>query len=101
MREKLANDNLQNMDNLSSEQLKLIDMWCEFRAKRDYTKDQRHFSYKKWHKGGRGWNKVRQGGTGQTLILCWYHHQFKPNSKEWRPSIIIKSLLNELSKGTI
>ena len=86
---------------LSHEQLRQIDNWVEFRAKRDYSKQQRDFSYQKWHLGGRGWNKICQGGVGQMLVLCWYHHQFKPNSSEWRPKIIIDALLNELSKGEI
>ncbi|WP_109745156.1 hypothetical protein [Arcicella aurantiaca] len=86
---------------LSPEQKKQIDTWVEFRAKRDFTKEQRDFSYQKWYKGGRGWNKICQGGVGQMLILCWYHHQFKPNSNEWRPSIMINCLLNKLSNGKI
>lgn len=86
---------------LTPEQVKQINYWVEFRAKRDYTKSQREYSYSKWYLGGKGWGVICQGGVGQLLVLCWYHHQFKPNSGEWRPKIIINNLLNELKKGNI
>ncbi len=64
----------------------------------NFTKDQYWTSYQNWWRGGRGWHPLQQGGTGQMKALMWYQHRHKPNSKEWRPKIIIEALLAESSK---
>ena len=63
-----------------------------------FTKEQYWESYRNWYKGGRGWWPLHQGGTGQMLALMWYQHTHRPESKEWRPSIIIKALRAEVEK---
>ena len=83
---------------LTNEQVRKIDLWVEVTAKRDFTKEQRDFSYQKWAKGGKGWFLARQGGVGVMLMLCWYHHIYKLGSAEWRPKIIINALITELEK---
>ena len=59
---------------------------------------QQHYepSYRYWAKGGHQWNRTfATGGTYTMKALMWYHHQHKPNSKEWRPSIIMSALCRE------
>jgi hypothetical protein len=56
-------------------------------------------SYPQWARGGRGWWPLHQGGTGIMLALMWYHHRHKPGSREWRPAVIIKALLEETKHG--
>lgn len=82
---------------LTEIQIKLIESWLVIQAKVDYTRSQREHSYRRWAKGGKGWNPIRQGGSGIMLVLCWYHHYYKVNSAEWRPKIIINQLLIELT----
>ena len=62
-------------------------------AYRGITRDQYWQSYPSWIRGGNAWNTIEQGGTGIMAALCWYHHIHKPGSREWRPSIIIRALL--------
>lgn len=64
----------------------------------DITREKRSESYQSWARGGRAWNVMGQGGTGQLAALCWYHHIHKPGSREWRPSIIIRALLDVARK---
>lgn len=88
---------------LSKEDVKLIDIFCDnpnlyFTSNQDY-KDKYFYSYPYWSRGSqRCWDEVQQGGTGIMTILIWYHHYFKPGSKEYRVKIIIKNLLNYLRK---
>ncbi|GAB3753916.1 hypothetical protein [Spirosoma pomorum] len=86
------------MIKLTPEQKKQLSDWVDNRAKRNYTRAQWDESYQQWHRGGRGWKTCGEGGTGIMIILCWYHHQFKPGSKEWRPKIILTALLKEIQK---
>lgn len=58
-----------------------------------FTREQYWESYRSWPKGGSGWNKMHQGGTGIMNALMWYQHVHKPGSKEWRPSIIIAAVV--------
>ncbi|WP_461141257.1 hypothetical protein [Spirosoma pomorum] len=39
---------------LTPEQRKQLSYWVDFRAKRDYTRQQRDHSYQQWYKGGGG-----------------------------------------------
>lgn len=58
------------------------------------TSEQYWSSYEQWARGGRrAWNALRQGGTGQMAALCWYQHIYRPGSREWRPSIIIRAFV--------
>lgn len=84
---------------LDKEQIRKIDLWVEVSANRNFSREQRDFSYQKWAKGGKGWNVARQGGVGVMLMLCWYHHEYKPKSAEWRPKVIIGALVAELSQA--
>lgn len=65
-----------------------------YTANHPITEQQISDSYQSWAKGGRGWRAMQQGGTGIMASLCWYQHVHKPGSKEWRPSIIIRALLD-------
>lgn len=56
-----------------------------------------HRAYTNIVKGGRGWNCLQQGMTGILRVVVWYQNIFKANSKEWRPSIIIKAVLEHLN----
>ncbi|MHA1285840.1 MAG: hypothetical protein ACTSPB_00425 [Candidatus Thorarchaeota archaeon] len=69
-----------------------------FLSKFTFTKKQYWYSYPQWGKGGKGWIGLGQGGTGIMKILCWYHHIYKIGSKEWRPKIIIKAVVEEAMK---
>ncbi len=84
---------------LTTEQISKIEEWVEVSTHQSFSKEQRFFSYQKWAKGGRGWNVAQQGGKGVMLMLCWYHHVFKPKSAEWRPKVIISALVAELSQA--
>jgi hypothetical protein len=57
------------------------------------TKLEWQYSYQRWIKGGSGWDRLQEGGTGIMRVLCWYHHVHKPGSAEWRPKIILAALL--------
>lgn len=57
------------------------------------TREQYSESYQSWNRGGDAWNRLEQGGTGIMAALCWYQHIHKPGSKEWRPSIIIRAVV--------
>jgi hypothetical protein len=57
------------------------------------TREQYQESYQCWWRGGRAWHALQQGGTGQMAALCWYQHIHRPESREWRPSVIIRALL--------
>lgn len=82
--------------NLTNIQRKRIDEFIfTDLAKKDWTREQRDYSYGKW-KGRRTWGITHQGGTGILLMLCWYHHIYKKNSNEWRPAIIIAALCSYL-----
>lgn len=58
-----------------------------------FSRDQYWSSYPQWAKGGHAWNAMEQGGTGIMHALMWYHHVHKPGSREWRPSIIIRAVV--------
>jgi len=95
-----------NILTLTKEQRKLIDDFIFKEHPYTFTKEQYWYSYQQWGKGSeRIWNVMQQGGTGIMYILCWYHHIHSPKSKEYRPSIIIKQLINYLetrnNNGTI
>jgi len=82
---------------ITTEQRKKIDDFLfNDVAKKQWTKEQQEYSYEQMWRGGKAWNTLNQGGTGILLALAWYHHIYKPNSREWRPSIIIKSLCSYL-----
>jgi hypothetical protein len=53
-------------------------------------------SYPSWARGGNGWQRrlTHFGGTDIWKALGWYQHIHRPGSKEWRPAIIIKALLD-------
>lgn len=58
-----------------------------------FTKTNYEFSYQFWARGGRGWNRTfATGGTYTMKALMWYHHQFRPESHEWRPPVIMNAL---------
>lgn len=63
-----------------------------------FTKEEYWSSYPSWSTGGRGWQKLHQGGTGIMKALMWYQHRHKPGSKEWRPKIIIEALITALQE---
>ncbi len=55
-----------------------------------FTRKQWEYSYHKWAPGGHAWNRTfASGGTDTMFALMWYHHVYKPGSKEWRPKIIM------------
>lgn len=58
------------------------------------TREQYWESYQSWARGGHGWRALHSGGTTTMGALCWYQHIHRPGSKEWRPSIIIRALLD-------
>jgi len=61
-----------------------------------FTRSHYDFSYSRWYMGGRGWDRTFcSGGTDTMNALMWYHHIYKPGSKEWRPKIIMNALCNE------
>ncbi len=62
-----------------------------------FTNTQWQHSYQRWYLGGRAWNCLQMGGTQQMRVLMWYHHVHRPNSKEWRPTIIIRALMEVLA----
>jgi hypothetical protein len=66
-----------------------------------FTRDEYWASYQNWWRGGRGWDCLQLGGTGQMRILMWYQHRYKPNSREWRPKIIIEALLKSATKTSL
>jgi hypothetical protein len=53
-------------------------------------------AYDGWARGGRGYGSLHQGGTGIMYLRQWYMFKYKPGSKEWRPSIIIKAVVAHL-----
>ena len=65
-----------------------------------YTAEQRDTSYQQWNKGANKWGIAQQGGTGIMKMLQWYHHRYKPGSKEWRPTIIIKAVIESYGDNT-
>jgi len=84
---------------LTKEQVEKIDGYVTSLrlAQFQYTAEQRDWSYQQWNKGGSGWDCLQQGGTGIMLILLRQHHSIMPfHNKEWRPSIIIESILKTL-----
>ena len=81
--------------NLTAEQRTKINDFL-FNHKFNFTRDEYWKSYQNWWRGGRGWQVLQQGGTGQMFALMWYQHRHKPNSKEWRPRIIINALLEQV-----
>ncbi|GAB4042640.1 hypothetical protein [Spirosoma litoris] len=81
---------------LTSEQKERIDYFIFNEAPTKYDMQQYFDSRQQWPKGSSGWGCLGQGGTGILRLLLWYHHHYKPGSKEWRPSIIIKALLKHL-----
>ena len=67
----------------------------------EFTKDQYFKSYQQWSRGGFGWGNCQTGGTYQMRILMWYHHIHKPNSKEWRPRIILTAVVNVMKENEL
>lgn len=66
---------------------------CNFLDQFKFTHEQYDHSYRFWAKGGHGWSRTfATGGTYTMKALMWYHHHHKPNSKEWRPRIIVNAL---------
>jgi hypothetical protein len=80
---------------LTLEQRKAINMFLF--ALPSFTRSQWEHSYPQWLYGGRGWGKLQQGGTGIMRALMWYHHTHKPGSREWRPAVIIRALIQVVS----
>ncbi len=64
---------------------------------KDTSKREIHYrAYCNIGKGGRGWGCLQQGMTGILRVVVWYQNIHKPNSREWRPSIIIKAVVEHL-----
>ncbi len=82
--------------NITSEDVEKV---RDFLRPMEFTKEEYSHSYRYWKYGGSTWNYYRQGGTYIMKTLMWYHHRNKPGSKEWRPTIIIKAILEEIKKG--
>lgn len=56
-------------------------------------------SYPSWGNGAGAWDYLLGlGGTDTMTALIWYQHVHRPGSKEWRPSIIIRAMLQEVAK---
>lgn len=77
---------------------KFIDSWSAANRYAISSEWRRFFdwSYPQWAKSGdKAWRRLQTGGTYQLLALIWYHHWFKPGSKENRPKIIIQAILEQ------
>ena len=57
------------------------------------SREQHRQSYQSWAKAGHAWSQLG-GGTAVMAALCWYQHVHRPGSREWRPSIICRALLD-------
>lgn len=62
-----------------------------------FTPEQYDYSYPKWGKSPHSWDRTFQsGGTDIVNALMWYHHVYKPDSKEYRAKIIMNALVREV-----
>jgi hypothetical protein len=64
-----------------------------YHARHAVTRQQIDDSYQSWARGGRAWDALQSGGTGIIAALVWYQHVHRPGSREWRPSVIIRALV--------
>jgi hypothetical protein len=82
---------------LSRDERELIDWFIfehlEFDTGPGRDREKWNQSYQSCAKGGRGWWRIQQGHTGILRLLHWYQNIHKPNSKEWRPAIVIGAAL--------
>lgn len=69
-----------------------------FLQSQKFTKEQWQESYHSWAKGGNGWNVLQSGGTNIHQALTWYQHIHRPGSKEWRPPVIARALVEAVNK---
>lgn len=68
-------------------------------ARSKLTKEQWWKSYQYWARADSAWQRqFGRGGTDIQSALAWYQHIYKPGSKEWRPKIIIKALLDSIEE---
>lgn len=67
-------------------------------SQKGFTREQYEPAYQNWFRGGRGWDVLHQGGTGQMIALMWYQNRFKSYSREWRPRIIIEALKQQIGE---
>lgn len=67
-----------------------------FLAKQQFTREQWLEAYQSWARGGYAWDRLQSGGTDIQRALTWYQFIHKPGSKEWRPAIIIRALLDAI-----
>lgn len=91
---------------LSRHEVIMINKFCDdpdidFTSLDEY-RNKYWYSYPYWSRGSqRCWNEIQQGGTGIMTILIWYHHFFRPGSREYRVKVIIRDLLNYLKKQAV
>jgi len=83
----------------TKEELKLLNDWVlpvmSPKLGKQITREQFNESYQSWNHGGRGWDRYQMGGTGISHCIAWYQHIHKPGSREWRPAMIMRAVLEE------
>lgn len=83
------------MTDLSAEQLAAIHTFlAQVRERATITREEWVESCQSWARGARAWSCVY--GFAETDIataLWWYQHRRRPGSKEWRPVVILRALV--------
>lgn len=88
----------QRRNTLPKEDLALIHIFAEYLYKKrpeGFTKAKGQQSYNSWNRGGYAWSYYQLGGTRIPRLIYWYQHENDKPNKEWRPSIIMRAVLEQ------